>query len=108
MKDETKRAVKAILATDASIRDADARKALAYLEGADAGASMPDDGDVIITREQTAALLGKSLQSVDVYGRRGIIKRVYLLGRGRRQCQGYSRRSVLAAIAAGAETQDAQ
>lgn len=95
--------IKAALAADNTITPEEAKAALAAL------ANKPkatDEGDRVLSRAEVAALMGKSVKAVDVYGRRGIIRRVYLTGGGsqRIQAQGYSRNSVLEAIGRGKPT----
>jgi len=103
MTTNTGTAIKAILAADATVTPEAVKAALAAL------ADKPqctDGGDRVLSRAEVAALMGKSVKAVDVYGRRGIIRRVYLTGGGsqRIQAQGYSRNSVLEAIGRGKPT----
>lgn len=63
----------------------------------------------ILTRKQVAVMIGKSLPTVDIYARRGIFRRVYLLPNSRvdgkkkirQQAQGFTRESVERAIKSG-------
>ena len=104
MTSATETIVKTALASDTTIDAKDAKAALAVLKGESPINAMPtDEGDVVINRKQVAILIGKSLPTVDIYGRRGVFRRVYFTtGSGKRkQSQGYSRRSVLDAIKNG-------
>ena len=100
MTTNTGTAIKAILAADTTVTPEAAKAALAAL------ADKPqdtDEGDRVLSRAEVAAMMGKSVKAVDIYGRRGIIRRVYLTGGGnqRIQAQGYSRNSVLEAMKRG-------
>ena len=100
----TETIVKTALASDTTIDAKDAKAALAVLKGESPINAVPtDEGDTVISRKQVAIMIGKSAGSVDIYGRRGVFRRVYLTkGSGKRkQSQGYSRRSVLDAIKNG-------
>ena len=104
MTTNTGTAIKAILAADTTVTPEAIKAALAALSN-----NMPhsmDDGDRVLSRAAVAALMGKSVKAVDIYGRRGIIRRVYLTGGGnqRIQAQGYSRNSVLEAMKRGRPT----
>ena len=104
MTSATETAIRAILTTDSTVDTKDAKAALAVLKGeSPLNVEPTDEGDKIISRKQVAVLVGKCAGSVDIYGRRGVIKRVYLpVCKGKvRRCQGYSRRSVLDAIKNG-------
>lgn len=104
MTSATETAIKAILTTDTTVDNKDAKAAIAVLKGESPINVIPtDETDAVINRKQVAILIGKSLPTVDIYGRRGIFRRVYLTNsKGkRRQSQGYSRRSVLDAIKNG-------
>jgi len=93
-------AIKAILAADPTISQEEVKAALEVLSGR---SNESDNGDRVLSRAEVAAIMGKSVKAVDVYGRRGIIRRVYLTGGGsqRVQSQGYSRNSVLEAMKRG-------
>lgn len=96
----TKTIIEAAFAGDSTVTPEAAKAALAAL------ADKPqdtDDGDRVLSRAEVAAMMGKSVKAVDIYGRRGIIRRVYLTGGGnqRIQAQGYSRNSVLEAMKRG-------
>ena len=100
MTQNTENVIKAVIAGDPTITPEMAQAAL------DALAAKPteaEDGDRVISRAEVAAIMGKSVKAVDIYGRLGIIRRVYLTGGGERraQAQGYSRKSVLEAIKRG-------
>ena len=100
----TETIVKTALASDTTIDAKAAKAALSVLKGeSPLNVEPTDEGDKIISRKQVAVLIGKCAGSVDIYGRRGVIKRVYLpVCKGKvRRCQGYSRRSVLDAIKNG-------
>ena len=103
MTTNTGTAIKAILAADSTITPEEAKAALAALQNKPQDT---DDGDRVLSRAEVAALMGKSVKAVDIYGRRGIIRRVYLTGGGnqRIQAQGYSRNSVLEAMKRGKPT----
>lgn len=96
MKTETGAAIRAIIATDSTISADAAKAALDALTKT----HTTEDEDRVLSRAEVAALMGKSVKAIDIYGRRGVIRRVYLTGGGsqRIQAQGYSRNSVLAAI----------
>jgi len=103
MTTNTSAAIKAILAADTTVSQDEAKAALEALAGK---AKETDNGDRVLSRAEVAAMLGKSVKAVDIYGRRGIIRRVYLTGGGgeKVQAQGYSRNSVLEAMARGKPT----
>ena len=104
MTSATETAIRAILTTDSTVDTKDAKAALAVLKGeSPLNVEPTDEGDKIISRKQVAIRIGKCVGSVDIYGRRGVIKRVYLpVCNGKiRRCQGYSLRSVDEAIAKG-------
>ena len=110
MTSATETAIRAILTTDTTVDTKDAKAALAVLKGeSPLNVEPTDEGDKIISRKQVAVLIGKCAGSVDIYGRKGIIKRVYFpVGKGKiKRCQGYSRRSVLDAIKNGTIGNDA-
>ena len=101
----TENAVKAVLTADSTVDTKDLNAAIAVLKGESPLNVIPtDEGDAVINRKQVAVLIGKSLATVDIYGRRGVFRRVYLSKHKgkRKQSQGYSRRSVLDAIKNGA------
>lgn len=102
MTNNTKAAIKAILATDTTITPEETKAALAALSNKIIEGNT-DESDRVISRAEVAALMGKSVKAIDIYGRRGVIRRVYLTGGGnqRIQAQGYSRNSVLEAIRRG-------
>lgn len=100
MTQNTENVIKAVIAGDPTITPDAARAAL------DALAAEPtknEEEDRVLSRAEVAAIMGKSVKAVDIYGRRGIIRRVYLTGGGdvRSQAQGYSRNSVLEAMRRG-------
>ena len=100
MTQNTENVIKAVIAGDPTITPDAAQAAL------DALAAKPteaEDGDRVLSRAEVAKIMGKSVKAVDIYGRRGIIQRVYLTGGGnvRAQAQGYSRKSVMEAIRRG-------
>ena len=100
----TENAVKAVLTADSTVDTKDLNAAIAVLKGESPLNVIPtDEGDAVINRKQVAVLIGKSLATVDIYGRRGVFRRVYFTKGGKRkQSQGYSRKSVLEAIRNGA------
>ena len=100
----TETIVKTALANDTTIDARDAKAALAVLKGESPINAMPTgEGDTVISRKQVAVMIGKSAGMVDIYGRRGVFRRVYFTKGGKRkQSQGYSRKSVLEAIRNGA------
>jgi len=104
MTQTTEMIVKTALAGDATTTPEQIKAALAALHGT--GEAMPDNADAVLSRKEVAAIMGKSEKSVDIYGRRGIIRRINLLGG--KQAQGYSRRSVYEAIERGAVGKSAQ
>ena len=98
--------VKAALAADPSVSPQLAREIIETLKtNGSSAVAAKDDGDIVLTRAQVAVMINKSVKAVDIYGRRGVFKRVYFnTGRTdlkRRQSQGYSRASVLSAIRNG-------
>ena len=100
----TENAVKAVLTADSTVDTKDLNAAIAVLKGESPLNVIPtDEGDAVINRKQVAVLIGKSLATVDIYGRRGVFRRVYLSKHKgkRKQSQGYSRKSVLDAIKNG-------
>lgn len=103
MTEATGTAIKAILATDTTITPDEVKAAILALTKR---TSDMDGSDRVISRAEVAVLMGKSVKAVDIYGRRGIIRRVYLTGGGnqRIQAQGYSRNSVLEAMKRGRPT----
>lgn len=106
----TENVLKVVLAGDSTISPDETTAVFKILSGQIQAGSVnnsvvpTDQPDMVISREQVATLLGKSKGAVDIYGRKGIIKRVYLTRGGtmRQQAQGYSRASVMAAIKNGA------
>ena len=106
----TESALIGLLGADATVSSEQARRVIDLLNGNDTRpAAFPtDEPDMVLSREAVATLIGKSVKSVDVYGRMGVFRRVYLTKRGavRRQAQGYSRRSVLDAIRNGSIASD--
>ena len=106
----TECALKGLLGADSTISPEQAKQVLDLLNGKPPQATIlpTDEPDMVLSREAVASLIGKSVKSVDVYGRHGIFRRVYLTkGRSvRRQAQGYSRRSVLDAIRNGSVASD--
>lgn len=108
MTSSTEIAVKAILSADSTVSQDQVRAALDSLKGTSARLVMPtEEADMLLSRKQVAALVGIEEKTVDLYGKRGIFKRVYLIppreGVKRRMAQGYSRKSVLDAMRAGME-----
>lgn len=95
----TEQILRVAFANDPSIMAEDAERAIAIL----CGTSEEKECDRILTRREVAAIFGKSPKCIDWYAQQGIIRRVYLTGRGKRrqQAAGFSRRSVLEAIANG-------
>lgn len=100
MTPNTETVIKAVIAGDPTISPDAAQAALNALT---AKPTEAEDGDRVLSRAEVAAIMGKSVKAVDIYGRRGIIRRVYLTGGGnvRAQAQGYSRKSVMEAIRRG-------
>lgn len=106
----TENVLKVVLAGDSTISPDETTAVFKILSGnVKAGCVLnsvvpTDQPDMVLSREQVANLLGKSKGAVDIYGRKGIIRRVYLTKGGtmRQQAQGYSRASVMAAIKNGA------
>lgn len=106
MTSSTEMIVKAALAADPSVSPQLAREIIETLKtNGSSAVAAKDDGDIVLTRAQVAVMINKSVKAVDIYGRRGVFKRVYFNnGRTdlkRRQSQGYSRASVLSAIRNG-------
>ena len=100
MTKNTENVIKAVIAGDPTITPDAAQAALDALT---AKPTDTEDGDRVLSRAEVAAIMGKSVKAVDIYGRRGIIRRVYLTGGGnvRAQAQGYSRNSVYEALRRG-------
>ena len=70
------------------------RAALSLLRG-DKNA-VAESCDVPLTREEAAAMLRVSRQTVTAWAKRGVIRRMAI--KGRRKALGYSRRSVMAIL----------
>lgn len=99
MLSSTKQIVKAALAADTTITPQQASAAISTLEGKTAaGLVQSAPLDRVLTRQQVAEIIGKSVKSVDVYGRRGVFRRVKF---GRTRSSGYSEASVREAMQAG-------
>lgn len=104
----TENIIKAALAADQTVTPEEARAVIDTLKGKGIAAVLPnDETDMVLSRKQVAALIGKSEKAVDIYGRQGIFKRVYLRGAKkpgarRVQASGYSRKSVVEAMRTGA------
>ena len=72
----TENAVKAVLTADSTVNTKDLNAAIAVLKGESPLNVIPtDEGDAVINRKQVAVLIGKSLATVDIYGRRGVFRR---------------------------------
>lgn len=101
MLNQTKDAIRAVMAVDQTITPDVAAQALAILEGKDTSGIIRNDPiGRILSREDVARIIGKSVKAVDLYGRRGIFRRVRLT-KGRKSA-GYSEQSVREAIEGGA------
>lgn len=103
MEATTENIIKIALTADKSVSPETAQMVIDLLSGKTTSPHLVDTGDRIISREEVAAMIGKSKTLVDIYGRRGIFRRVRFKGTGKRQAQGYSFRSVQQAIAEGIE-----
>lgn len=94
----TKQIVKAALAADSTLSEQTKVAVLSTLEGKTAaGLIKTAPLDRVLTRQQVAEIIGKSVKSVDVYGRRGVFKRVNF---GGSRSSGYSEASVREAMEA--------
>lgn len=94
----TKSIIEAVIKGDPTISSDLATAALDILSGKvdlhtmDRPASM----DRVLSRKEVARITGLSLPMVDVYGRRGVFRRVVFPGASR--CSGYSAESIRAAM----------
>lgn len=111
MDTRTENIIKTILASDRTISPQETQIVLQVLKGKSPLLN-PEKREVkpeLLTRKQVAVMIGRSLPMVDIYARRGIFKRVYLMPnervdggkRIRLQAQGISRASVVEAIQRG-------
>lgn len=94
MKNQTETVIASICAADDTIKKADMLAALSLLRGEKSGVA--ESCDVPLTREEAAAMLRVSRQTVTAWAKRGVIKRLAI--KGRRKALGYSRRSVMAIL----------
>ena len=94
MKNQTETVIASICAADETIKKADMLAALSLLRG-DKNA-VAESCDVPLTREEAAAMLRVSRQTVTAWAKRGVIRRMTI--QGRRKALGYSRRSVMAIL----------
>jgi len=101
MTQTTENIIKTVLEGDATTTPEQAKAVFAILKGQNETQTL-ENADKILSRKEVAAILGKSEKSVDIYGRRGIIRRVNLMGG--KQAQGYSGKSVYEAIKRGTLT----
>lgn len=100
--------IRALFASDNTITPDQTKQVFAILLG---NAPREIGACAILSRQQVANIIGKSLQTVDIYARKGIFKRVSFVpsdttisGRQRKQprrAAGISRESVESAIRAG-------
>jgi len=88
--------IRTALNADPSIDPKLAEYVISVLEGKQEPQTNPVDR--VLSRRQVAELIGKSVKSVDIYGRRGIFRRITL---GGNRSLGYSEQSVRAALSAG-------
>ena len=100
MTQNTENVLKAVIAGDPTITP---EMAQAALDALTVNNATDKERDRVLSRAEVAAIMGKSPKCIDIYGRRGIIRRVYLTGGGnqRAQAQGYSQKSVYEAIERG-------
>lgn len=91
----TKDAVKAICAADPSINAAQIKAAIAELDGRDIIHGEPPPR--AYTREQVAALLGRSRRTVTMYARRGLLMPL-CTGKDGKRTQAYTGESVAALL----------
>lgn len=100
----TEKAVIAILSADATISADTARRAIMLLRGRLDREAEKQTPDSLLSREDVAAILGVSTKSVDIYSRKGILRRVYMGEHGtpgRRRALGISKRSLVDAMNKG-------
>lgn len=99
MTDQTKAILATVIDGDKSV-SADERAAVFdILEGRSrATAADGKNRDWTMTRKQVAECLGCSEKSVSRYAQRGIIRAICLGAKGRRASNGYSGKSVMAAL----------
>ena len=93
----TKDAVRAICAADPSITIAQVKAALAELSGEGIREMQGEPPPRAYTREQVAALLGRSRRTVTMYARRGLLVPLYT-GRDGKRAQAYTGESVAALL----------
>ena len=99
MLSNTRTIIKAAVAADSTITPQQLAAGMAALEGKTAvGFTQAEPLDRVLTRQQVAEIIGKSVKSVDIYGRKGVFRRVCF--GGARSC-GYSEASVREALSAG-------
>ncbi len=100
----TEIAIKAIMASDATITPDTQAQVLCVLLGKGAANQSPQDEDdrkEIWTRETVARKISRTVRIVDLLGKRGVFKRVYFSEGKNRRAVGYSRQSVIQAIQNG-------
>ena len=100
----TEIAIKAIMASDATITPDTQQKVLCVLLGQNPSSQNQqdeDDNKEIWTRETVARKISRTVRIVDLLGKRGVFKRVYFSEGKNRRAVGYSRQSVLQAIQNG-------
>lgn len=111
MDTRTENIIKTTLAADSTVSPQETQIVFQVLKGKSPllNPERREPEQEILTRKQVAVMIGKSLPTVDIYARRGIFKRVYLLpsvrvdGRKkvRQQAQGFTRASVMEAMQRG-------
>ncbi len=96
----TKTAVEALLNADPSVTREQAKAAIDALEGrgSESGGGVAQDRDRVMSRSEVAKMLNCSPKTVSRYAERGIIKPIRLGAKGIRASNGYSAKSVEAAL----------
>ena len=98
MTEQTRAILTPVLDGDRSI-SADERAAVFdILEGRDRATAKDADRDWVMTRSEVAARFKCSPKTVSRYAERGIIRPIRLGAKGRRASNGYSGKSVMAAL----------
>ena len=92
MKQATKDSVQTILLNDPTVDNRNIGPALDVLSGRTTVQIFAGTVDYTLSRRQAAELLGVSLRTLDSLGKKGLIKKAWLLGRTR--ARGYSLQSV--------------
>lgn len=92
MKQATKDSVKTLLLNDPTVDNRNIGPALDVLSGRTTVQIFAGTVDYTLSRRQAAEILGVSLRTLDELGKKGLIKKAWLLGQKR--ARGYSLQSV--------------